>query len=47
MAEYHSTTTLEDARAKLVAADGEPIADPMSCKRTYLTVASQDLAYVV
>jgi hypothetical protein len=31
MAEYHSTATLEDAHAKIVATDGGPIAAPTSC----------------
>jgi len=52
MSECHSTTTLVDARMKLSATDGSPVADPTHyCCLTgalqYLTLTRPDTAYVV
>jgi len=52
MAECHSTSTPVDARAKLSASEGTPVADPTKYRSLagalqYLTLTRPDLAYAV
>ena len=52
MAECHSTSTPVDARAKLSATEGSPVADPTEYRSLagalqYLTLTRPDLAYAV
>ena len=52
MAECHSTSTPVNARAKLSASEGTPVADPTEYRSLagalqYLTLTRPDLAYAV
>ena len=52
MAKCHSTSTPVDARAKLSATEGSPVADPTEYRSLagafqYLTLTRLDLAYAV